>query len=746
MAIKYSETKLPLNTLHASAIKEKARGEHPGALHLWWNRTPIASTAALLFASLTNSLKNYDCNKKWQHLFSALAGNDPYAFTKAMQFLAEEKLPSITDPFSGFGGIVIAAAKLGLEVNAADLNPVAVLLTQAATDISGRFVIDKPVQPKAESQKLTQAAALAEDVAYYGAVLEEKAQKKLEGLYPGLRGEKPYGYLWVRTVSCPNPACRCDIPLGRTFVLTKAKGRECWAEPLYNNGSLSFAIHQGICPAEKESNKAKIKSAKFFCPVCASLVEDEYLKQMGSDGQLKSKLMAVVTYSEKGKKYSLPDEEQILTAKVVTPEDTPVGEMPDNSRWFSPPVYGIKRYIDLYTPRQMTMLLAFCELLPEIQKQAARDALLAGMNNKDIALKDGGSGAAAYGEAIGVYLALTISKMSNYNSMACSWDNRQGGGRAAFFSQAIPMTWTFFEANPFSSATGNFHTMLTNVVQAVKNLPVTGKVCVRQQDAVTADYEENTIICTELPYYDNVGYADLSDYFYIWLRRCLKNTYPDLFKPLLTFKDELCSIPEHYNNDKKTAIAAYKDGLAKWCRNIAAKVSGEFPSLVFYLFTEQDKKAIRERSAKETAFEYLLASMLKAGFTIKAVLPVRNDKPSARKATRVLVIFCKGKRLTTAITKRNFLLRLKQELALHIKESEEYIEIREDLQITALGRGLSLFTSYEEIWNADGTDLDLHTAILLIAQEIDSCLDNLVNNTAQITDNNKDGGYSDAKF
>ncbi len=715
---KIIENALPLRVLNQSAMSDKARKGHPGNMHLWWNRSPIDSSAALLRAAVMD----VDA----EELEPAIYQLEIMAAGESAPQMNMNHSPVVYDPFSGFGGLTIAAQKAGLDVYASDLNAVATLLTKAATEIPARFRDCQPINSQADNKIHFGAEGLSSDVNYYGKLLKEETYQKVGKHYKAARltetDEAPvYAWVWVRTMKCPNPACGCQMPMASSYILSKLKGQEFWAEPKIIDKKIQFKIHKGICPEEKESNKHGSNGSKFQCPTCGEITKDEYVKAAAKSGGLNIQMMAVSVLTKTGRIFVEPDAEQILAAAVPMVENVPIGSLPDNTRWFSPPGFGITEYADLYTRRQLLLLTTLCDLIPDIQKKSYEDALKAGMSKDEILLKDGGAGAFAYSQAISVYLALVVGKLANFQSIVCTWDNRNGNIRAAFTRQAIPMTWVFAEGNPFSTPTGNYDAMLKNVVESVEGLYVGKSAVVKQENALSARFPKNSILFTELPYYDNVGYADLSDYFYMWLRRCLKDVYPELFEKVVTSKEELCSIPEHYGGDAEKAIEAYRQGLKELCRHFAETASEEYPSIFFYEYSKQDEQGIKtgDDKGKTGALEHLLNCLYDAEFMITGLWPVRTEKSNVRfDSLRIAIVFRKRASESQTTTRRGVINTIKRELPGRLSTAFSAGVDELDKPIAGLGLGLSVFSRYKKVINADGTTMSIHDALTIIYQEV----------------------------
>lgn len=725
---KYIETALPLTEINDAAIREKAgkRG-HPANLHMWWGRSPEASSLAALSAAVIDFTA-----ETWEQdleLIARTASGDKEAIEAIRSKLKESgDLPTVWDAFAGFGGIPIAAQKLGLDAVANDLNPVAAMLTRASADIPARFAGLPPVHPgKSKRASYTGAQGLAEDVQFYGEWLENQALKLLADAYPQTEsGEIPFAWIWARTVKCPNPACSCHIPLGSSYILSKSKNAAYWAEPVNENGELHFHIHEGECPKDKESNKVSGNGARFRCPVCGEITTDEYIKKMGTSHELGAQMMAVVTNTGGKKSFFVPSETQKAAANVELPEEIPPGSIPTNAHWFSPPGFGITEYADLFTARQMRMLCTFSDLVRKAQDMAASAALASGMSETGGSLEAGGTGALAYGQAVGVYLAFVVNKMADYNSSVCSWRTAGGNLRSTFGRQAIPMVWTFAEGNPFSSVSGNFKTMLGSVAESVEHLGCGSPAVVSQDNALTMEHPRNVMVCTELPYYRDIGYADLSDFFYIWLRRSLKETYPQMFLPMVTSKEELSTASTYYGVSKEEAEEKYRADMKAVCEKLYASSSEEYPALLFYCFRKNDLECIKLGSAggNQSAWEFMLDSLLSAGFAVSAVWPMRSE-PVSEKAdsTRVLIVARKGEGRGGQITRRGFINTLKRELPEKLSRLWSGHIRPEDELLSCLGQGLSVFTAYESVLNADGSAMSVHDALQVIYLECDDYIE-----------------------
>jgi putative DNA methylase len=671
---------------------DNSRKVGPWSLHLWWNRSPIESSKVLLESLLEGKKK--------------------------------DDTPVICDPFCGSGGLLLAAESLGLPVKAGDLNGLAVLISKALGEIPQSFTDHLPVHPGAESLVYEGVAGLQEDIRYYGNKLKEQVEEENKNLYTVTteEGEKDFfARILVRTIPCPNPACGVEMPLSNSFILSQQKGRECWAEPIYEKGKLHFHLHQGPCPPEKVTNKHGSKGSRFQCPCCGTMTTDDYVRTMGKEGKMHAQSMALCLESKEGRVY-VEDKIEKGTAKESHPS---LGLISTNTRWFSTPEYGLKDYGDLYTDRQYRIMEAFCQGVTDIGEIVFEDARKAGME-KGEPLAQGGTGALAYSEAIRVYLALVVSKLSNFQSTIVTWDPRRGGNsRAAFNRHMMPMTWTFAEVNPFGKATGNFEGLLKQVVSSLETVPLTGKGRVEEKNAEDFPFPQNSILFTEFPYYDHVGYADLSDYFYVWLRSMLKDVYPSLFEGSLSRKEELTSAAAPDSRGPLDGEEAYEREMARFFAHFYGSASSSWSSLVFFRCTTGDVEALTQGPGRKdmSRLEHFLDAIGKAGFTVDCILPLRSDKIKGTDFIRIAVIFGKPREDRSPVTRRGFLQSLKRELQEPIEDLLEKGGPPEDVRIYGLGMGLRIRGQSSKVYNADGSEMTVADVVYFIDQEVRNVID-----------------------
>lgn len=752
---KLIEVALPLEKINAESAREKSiRHGHPSTLHLWWARRPLAAARAVIWASLVDDPSSHpekfpteeEQNQERQRLFRILEDLVVWENSNNEQVLEAAKAeimkstggnpPELLDPFAGGGAIPLEAQRLGLKAHAHDLNPVAVMINKAMIEIPPRFSGMAPVNPDARTSKMSQtwsrAQGLAEDVRYYGEWMKKEAFKRIGHLYPKVKLSREQGggdatviaWIWARTVKCPNPACGCEMPLASSFVLSKKKGKEAWAKPIPDGNRVRFEAHNEKCPKEYQSYKTG-RGATFKCPCCGEVTSDEYVKQEGQEGRIGSQLMAIVAEGKRGRIYCSPSQEHIFTAQIERPEDAPTGMLPDNPRWFSPPAFGMNHYEDLFTPRQLTALTTFSSLVADAQNKAEADAIAAGMTNDHIPLRNGGQGARAYGEAVGVYLAFAVDRLADIGSSIASWINSIGAIRNTFGRQAIPMAWDYAEGNPFSSSSGCFGNMLDWVVKCVDNFPAANY----QAEASQADAQSDcglryAMISTDPPYYDNIGYADLSDFFYVWMRQSLKSTYPELFSTMLVPKaEELIATPYRHEGNVDKAKKFFEDGMLSACKQMYLYAQEDIPVTIYYAYKQSDSD---DSGTASSGWETMLAAIINAGFAITGTWPMRTER-SVRTiaqgtnalASSIVLVCRKRPEDAPQTTRRNLINILRRELRPALKKLQDSNIAPVDLAQSAIGPGMGVFSRFKQVLEADGTPMPVRSALKIINEEID---------------------------
>ena len=645
--------------------------------------------------------------------------------------------PALLDPFAGGGAIPLEAQRLGLEAHAHDLNPVAVTINKAMIEIPPRFAGKAPVNPDAQVSAMRNgwngAQGLAEDVRYYGEWMKQEVFQRIGHLYPKVKVPHEQGggeatviaWIWARTVKCPNPACGCEMPLASSFVLSKKKGKEAWIEPQfdYEAKKITYKVQLGKGKIPEAPKTAR--GAKFKCIMCSETTTDDYIKQESVNGRMGSVLMGIVAEGKHGRLYVSPTEEHVLTAQCSKPE----GEYPEQRLPYDPRNiwcvnYGLDTYDKLFTNRQLTALTTFSELVSEAQAKAEADAVTAGMKNDHLPLCNGGDGARAYGEAVGVYLAFVISKLADRGSTICGWDSSREGLRNTFGRQAIPMTWDYSEGNPFSNSSGCFDNMIEWVTKCISELPAATLAEVSQADAQSDCGLRNIMISTDPPYYDNIGYADLSDFFYVWMRQSLKDTYPELFSTMLVPKvEELIATPYRHDGSVENAKSFFEDGMLSACKQMYRYAREDVPVTIYYAYKQSDTD---DRGTASSGWETMLGAIVNAGFAITGTWPMRTEMANRSIASGTnalassIVLVCR-KRPEDApqTTRRNLIAALRRELRPALQKLQSSNIAPVDLAQSAIGPGMGVFSRYRRVLEADGSVMSVRSALQVINEEVD---------------------------
>lgn len=750
---KLIEVALPLEKINAESAREKSiRHGHPSTLHLWWARRPLATARAVIWASLVDDPSSHpeefpteeEQAKERERLFRILEdlvvwenSNNEEVLNKAKAEIMKStngNPPALLDPFAGGGAIPLEAQRLGLEAHAHDLNPVAVMINKAMIEIPPHFSDLPPVNPEAHNalggSGWTGAKGLAEDVRYYGEWMKQEAFKKIGHLYPKVEVPKELGggeatviaWIWTRTVKCPNPACGCEMPLVRNFTLSTKKGNSAWVKPVFDEAGTHFEVHREGKPAIEGTVSRK----GAVCACCGAPVGFPYIREEGKNGRMNAKLIAIVAEAKNGRMYLSPNQTHIDAASCDKPEDFPDAILPENPRDFKTPNYGLTNYSDLFTNRQLTALTTFSDLVAEAQAKAEEDALAAGMASDGVSIADGGSGAKAYGQAVGVYLAFVIDKMADYHSSICSWHNSGEKMRNVFGRQAIPMVWDYAEGNPFSTSSGSFSNMLDWVYKSLYLLPAGPFGKAKQFDAQSDCGLQDIMVSSDPPYYDNIGYADLSDFFYVWMRRSLKGTYPKLFRTMLVPKaEELIATPYRHDGSVDAARDFFEDGMLQTCRQIYKYAREDVPVTIYYAYKQSETDADEGQSAS-TGWETMLNAIIQAGFSITGTWPMRTEMAvrqiasgSNALATSVVLVCRKRPEDAPLTTRRNFINELKRELRPALKKLQQSNLAPVDLAQSSIGPGMGIFSKYSKVLESDGSFMTVRSALQAINQEIE---------------------------
>lgn len=757
MAVKKKliEVALPLEDINAASAREKSmRHGHPSTLHLWWARRPLAAARAVIWSSLVDdpsahpeefptAEKQADERERLFNILRDLVvwenSNDERVLDAAKAEIRKsmgDDLPPLLDPFAGGGAIPLEAQRLGLEAYAQDLNPVAVTINKAMIEIPPLFAGKAAVNPKARgdlhNEGWTGNSGLAADVEYYGNWMREEAARRIGHLYPKVQVPAGQGgdgtviaWLWARTVRCPNPACGGEAILVRSFDLSKKKGKEWHVEPVCEGGEVSFEVAPG-----KATQDGTVNRRGATCLHCGAPIDFKYVRAEGRAHRMGEKLMAIVAEGKRGRVYCAPNDEQASVADIPKPDEYPDADIASNPRDFKTPNYGLATFSQLFTNRQLTVLTTFSMLVGEAQKRAEKDAVAAGLADDGVGLADGGTGARAYGEAIGVYLAFVVDKLTDYHSCICSWNAGRDQTRNVFGRQAIPMTWDYAENNPICSSSGSMINMIDWITKVLGQLPVqTEPGFARQFDAQSDNGMRGILVSTDPPYYDNIGYADLSDFFYVWLRQTLRHTYPKLFSTMLVPKhEELVATPYREERGKEGARDFFEEGMFSTFKRVYNYAREDVPVTIYYAFKQSETETKNDvESTASTGWETMLSAIIRAGFSITGTWPMRTEKPGrtigngTNALASSIVLVCRKRPEGAPMgTRRDFVMALKRELHAALDELRSSNIAPVDLAQSAIGPGIGVYSRFSQVLEADGSPMTVRSALQIINQELDS--------------------------
>lgn len=747
---KLIETSLPLEAINEASAREKSiRHGHPSTLHLYWSRKPLATARAVLFAQLvddpasrpeefpTTELQDAErarLHELMEKLIVWENSNDEKLLEQAREEIRKSndgELPAVLDPFAGGGSIPLEAQRLGLEAHASDLNPLAVLINKALIEIPPKFSGQAPVFPGAADEQASwlRAEGLAADVRHYGKWMRDEAEKRIGHLYPKVKApggteHTVIAWKWARTVVSPNPANPIETPLVNSWWLSKKKGKEAWVKATVVNGTVHYEVqHNADGPKGDDDGTVGRKGAVSIAD--GTPIEFEYLRSESRAGRMGSQLMAIVADGGKGRLYVSPTNEHELIAKTDIPDDVPLGEVFDWPGRINVYRYGMTEWSDMFTARQLVALTTLSDLISAARGKVLKDAKAAGLR-VDERLEQGGTGAEAYADAVVTYLALAVSRLSDRSSNLCSWDSTRDSVRNVFGRQAIPMVWDYVETNILSNSSGNFLGQIDWVSKVLEHTPCRQNGEAKQTSATTRGYSQ-FVISTDPPYYDNIGYSDLSDFFYVWLRRCLDKIQPTTVGTMLTPKNEELVANPYRHGGKAGAEKFFVDGFNSVFHRIRENdVNTDVPMTVYYAYKQQDNGKDGKAS---TGWHTLLEGLINAGWEITATWPMRSELKNrmlshgTNALASSIVLACRPRPDSArTITRRNFVALLKSELPESLRTLMQGAIAPVDLAQAAIGPGISVFSRFARVREADGSDMNVKDALQLINATLDEVL------------------------
>lgn len=694
----------------------------------------------------------------WQSWRYACAENVDHP--KSKELFNRNILPSFHDPFAGGGALPLEAQKLGLDSYATDLNPVAVLINKAMIEIPPRFSGLPPVNPVSlknsdlVARYWTGAQGLSEDIIYYGNWIREEAQKRIGNFYPKIEitnfmaQERPdlkkyigqkltvISWLWARTVKSPNPAfAEVDVPLATTFLLSSKPGKEVYLEPILQSSGYTFKVRLGH-PQNYEKVKSGTKisrGANFECLMSNSPIDSDYIKSEGKAGRIGAKLMAIVVEGNRERVYLDPFPEHVNIAESASSSWRPEVLISGSTQYLGVKPYGIETFDQIFTERQLLALTTFSDLISEVRSLIISDALTSNLADDGISLDNSGFGATAYADAVATYLSFALNKQADLGSNLCAWEPIAQCPRHIFGRQAIPMVWDFAEGNPLGDSSGSWTVFVNGISKAFSKafqfVPKNSIGVAKQADAGKQITSINKVISTDPPYYDNVPYADLSDFFYVWMRRALRDVYKDLFTTVVVPKtEELVAFGYRHKNGKIGAEEFFLNGMTEAMHRLAEQAHPAFPVTIYYAFKQTETDNVEGTAS--TGWETFLDAVIRAGFTITGTWPIRTENKSRLRGqssnalASSIVLVCRPRSLNAEIiSRRDFISALKAELPLALSKLQAGNIAPVDLAQASIGPGMSVFSRYPMVLDADGNPLTVRAALVLINQTLDESLE-----------------------
>lgn len=748
---KLIEVSMPLEAINAESVREKSiRSGHPFPLHIWWSRKPLATARAVLFAQLVDdpssrpdlfpTVEAQDAERLRLHtMIESLVRwenrNDEHLWAAARKEIRRSNpdgVPTVLDPFSGGGSIPLEAQRLGIGASSSDLNPVAVLIERALLQLPHLFVDQPPIHPEAGSSLAGYSAArgLAEDVRQYGRDFRDAARRRLDALYPpvswpGGGTAEPIAWKWARTVRSPNPANPVEVPLVNSWWLSTKKGKEVWVEPIVEGDSIRYRLRRDNTGPKKQDDGTVGRSGAFSI-ADGTPISLDYIRAEARAGRMGYHLLAVVVKSPggRGREYVEAQSQQTESLRLARSKDAPLGQTPEKGLGINIQAYGLFEWADLFLPRQLEVMVQLTHLVEETRQTAFKDALAAGLP-EGLPLSEGGCHARAYSDAIATYLALGVSRTADLGNSLATWSNSRDQTRNLFSKQAIQIAWDFVEVYPFAGASGDVGVALDTIANAIEQLPVADVAHVAAADASSLDYR-NVVVSTDPPYYDYVGYADLADFFYVWLRRALVGLdLPELATVQTPKQDELVANPHRWNG-KSSAESVFTSGFERVFEKIRSGARDDLPMTVYYAYKQQDSTS---GGSGAGGWYTILQAIIGSGWEITATWPMRSERAGRTRdigsnaLASSIVLACRVRPVAAPTsTRRAFVATLKSELPEALRKLMLGAIAPVDLAQAAIGPGISVFSRYSRVREADGSDMNVRDALILINQTLDEVL------------------------
>jgi putative DNA methylase len=733
---KLIEVSLPLDAINrASAAEKMIHVGTPSNLHAWWARRPLAACRAVAFASAVDDPGEYlppqEAEAKRRELFALieqLVGWDATENEAVLEAARKEilnssdgELPTVIDPFCGSGTIPLEALRLGFNAVGCDLNPIAVAISKALVEVPHVVTGHSSIGPREDDlyKEVFGLEGFRSDLSYYSKRIFDRARAQVEPLYAGSYGgsSEPIAWLWCRTAQCPNPGCNTRIPLISSLWLSKTKKSRSFLR-LKGRDSKTGRISVDIINGDPgEPGAPPLNDTGAVCPTCETPVPFAALRDQGRAGNLSFQLNAYVTKTGSSMNFHAATPEQEEKAMTVKPGWAPETMLPDAALGFRVQNYGLKLHRELFLPRQLAALSLFAtaldETIAEVRKDAGADA--------------------KYADAVCVYLAIFFDRLVQTNNALVRWfvhTTRPSKAQPTFDKQTVQMIWDFAETNPLADSTGGWITCCKYPQTALDSLPQKpnlGRVLYGDSGALKLP-PGKYMFSTDPPYFDNIGYADLSDFFYIWMRRILVNVYPDAFGTILVPKDdEIISDPSRHDGDRITARKFFYERLGRVFGLMHQAASTEYPTTIFYAFKQEE--STDAGGVVSSGWERMLQALIDARWSITGTWPIRTEHANrprsigANALASSIVLVCRPRSGDArTLTRREFITALKTELPVALSHLQRGNIAPVDLAQAAIGPGMAVYSRCAQVLDAGGQSLNVREALAIINETLDEAM------------------------